>query len=60
MAGVSKLSIFFSSVPLQRKPSTPNDLRAPSKTRDSLQPPGRVGPRAPGGEFDHCPQILVT
>ncbi|XP_038578020.1 ankyrin repeat and SAM domain-containing protein 1A-like isoform X5 [Micropterus salmoides] len=36
------------SVLPQRKPSTPNDLRAPSKTRDSLQPPGRVGPRAPG------------
>ncbi|KAM3617907.1 uncharacterized protein V6R79_012503 [Siganus canaliculatus] len=32
----------------QRKPSAPNDLRAPNKTKDTLQPPGRVAPRAPG------------
>ncbi|XP_040908693.1 ankyrin repeat and SAM domain-containing protein 1A-like isoform X6 [Toxotes jaculatrix] len=36
------------SVLPQRKPTAPNDLRAPSKTRDTLQPPGRVGPRASG------------
>lgn len=47
---------FFSpSVPLKRKPTAPNDLRAPGKTKDSLHPPARVGQRAPGGEFDHCP-----
>ncbi|XP_044067421.1 ankyrin repeat and SAM domain-containing protein 1A-like isoform X12 [Siniperca chuatsi] len=36
------------SVLPQRKPTAPNDLRAPSKTKDSLHPPGRVCPRAPG------------
>ncbi|KAG7221596.1 hypothetical protein INR49_017127 [Caranx melampygus] len=36
------------SVLPQRKPTAPNDLRAPSKTNDSLHPPGRVGQRAPG------------
>ncbi|XP_008300882.1 ankyrin repeat and SAM domain-containing protein 1A isoform X3 [Stegastes partitus] len=36
------------SVLPQRKPSAPNDLRAPSKTQDSLHPHGRVAPRAPG------------
>ncbi|XP_029292221.1 LOW QUALITY PROTEIN: ankyrin repeat and SAM domain-containing protein 1A [Cottoperca gobio] len=36
------------SVLPQRKPSAPNDLRAPSKTKDTLQPPGRASPRAPG------------
>ncbi|XP_051805687.1 ankyrin repeat and SAM domain-containing protein 1A isoform X4 [Acanthochromis polyacanthus] len=42
-------SAFLSfSIPLQRKPTAPNDLRAPSKTKDSLHPHGRVGSRAPG------------
>ncbi|XP_029973645.1 ankyrin repeat and SAM domain-containing protein 1A isoform X3 [Salarias fasciatus] len=36
------------SVLPQRKPSAPNDLRAPSKTKDSLHPPGRAGRRASG------------
>ncbi|KAM9752226.1 ankyrin repeat and SAM domain-containing protein 1A isoform 4-T4 [Menidia menidia] len=37
------------SVLPQRKPSAPpNDLRAPSKMKDSLHPPARVPPRAPG------------
>ncbi|XP_034551894.1 ankyrin repeat and SAM domain-containing protein 1A isoform X3 [Notolabrus celidotus] len=36
------------SVLPQRKPTAPNDLRAPSKTKDSLHPPGRSGPRASG------------
>uniref|UniRef100_UPI0037E87840 ankyrin repeat and SAM domain-containing protein 1A-like isoform X2 n=1 Tax=Semicossyphus pulcher TaxID=241346 RepID=UPI0037E87840 len=36
------------SVLPQRKPTAPNDLRAPSKTKDTLHPPGRVGPRASG------------
>uniref|UniRef100_A0A3Q3BV06 Ankyrin repeat and sterile alpha motif domain containing 1A n=1 Tax=Haplochromis burtoni TaxID=8153 RepID=A0A3Q3BV06_HAPBU len=36
------------SVLPQHKPSAPNDLRAPSKTKDTLHPPGRVGPGAPG------------
>ncbi|XP_069560534.1 ankyrin repeat and SAM domain-containing protein 1A isoform X9 [Brachyistius frenatus] len=36
------------SVLPQRKPSAPNDLRAPSKTKDSLHPPRRPGPRAEG------------
>uniref|UniRef100_A0A3Q1CUG7 Ankyrin repeat and sterile alpha motif domain containing 1A n=1 Tax=Amphiprion ocellaris TaxID=80972 RepID=A0A3Q1CUG7_AMPOC len=36
------------SVLPQRKPSAPNDLRAPSKTKDSLHPHGRVGSRAAG------------
>ncbi|XP_073326170.1 ankyrin repeat and SAM domain-containing protein 1A isoform X3 [Pagrus major] len=36
------------SVLPQRKPTAPNDLRAPTKTKDSLHPPGRPGPRAPG------------
>ncbi|CAN9515336.1 unnamed protein product [Ophioblennius macclurei] len=36
------------SVLPQRKPSAPNDLRAPSKTKDSLQPPGRAGHRTSG------------
>ncbi|KAM9350813.1 ankyrin repeat and SAM domain-containing protein 1A [Symphorus nematophorus] len=36
------------SVLPQRKPTALNDLRAPSKTRDSLHPPGRAGPRASG------------
>ncbi|XP_042264972.1 ankyrin repeat and SAM domain-containing protein 1A-like isoform X4 [Thunnus maccoyii] len=36
------------SVLPQRKPTAPNDLRAPSKTKDSLHPPGRAGPRASG------------
>ncbi|XP_026223200.1 ankyrin repeat and SAM domain-containing protein 1A isoform X2 [Anabas testudineus] len=34
------------SVLPQRKTTAPNDLRAPSKTKDTLQPPGRVDPRA--------------
>lgn len=53
-------SFLFFPVPLQRKPTAPNDLRAPSKTKDTLHPPGRAGPRAAGGEFDNPPQILVT
>ncbi|XP_069383532.1 ankyrin repeat and SAM domain-containing protein 1A isoform X8 [Paralichthys olivaceus] len=36
------------SVLPQRKPTAPTDLRAPSKTKDSLHPPGRVGPRLSG------------
>ncbi|KAM8753884.1 ankyrin repeat and SAM domain-containing protein 1A isoform 2-T2 [Acanthopagrus schlegelii] len=36
------------SVLPQRKPSALNDLRAPTKAKDSLHPPGRPGPRAPG------------
>ncbi|XP_076596974.1 ankyrin repeat and SAM domain-containing protein 1A isoform X3 [Chaetodon auriga] len=36
------------SVLPQRKPTAPNDLRAPSKAKDTLHPPGRVGPRATG------------
>ncbi|KAM6982798.1 ankyrin repeat and SAM domain-containing protein 1A isoform 9-T9 [Tautogolabrus adspersus] len=36
------------SVLPQRKPTAPNDLRAPSKTKDTLQPPGRVGPKVSG------------
>ncbi|CAJ1084781.1 ankyrin repeat and SAM domain-containing protein 1A isoform X3 [Xyrichtys novacula] len=36
------------SVLPQRKPTAPNNLRAPSKTKDSLHPPGRVGLRASG------------
>ncbi|XP_044206966.1 ankyrin repeat and SAM domain-containing protein 1A-like isoform X6 [Thunnus albacares] len=36
------------SVLPQRKPTAPNDLRAPSKSKDSLHPPGRAGPRASG------------
>ncbi|XP_075955861.1 ankyrin repeat and SAM domain-containing protein 1A isoform X7 [Anarhichas minor] len=32
----------------QRKPTAPNNLRAPSKTRDTLLPPGRGSPRAAG------------
>nr|XP_029133510.1 ankyrin repeat and SAM domain-containing protein 1A isoform X3 [Labrus bergylta] len=36
------------SVLPQRKPTAPNDLRAPSKTKDTLHPPGRVGPKASG------------
>ncbi|KAF7667000.1 hypothetical protein LDENG_00084400 [Lucifuga dentata] len=34
----------------QRKPTAPNDLRPPSKAKDTLQPPGlgRVGPQAAG------------
>ncbi|XP_028265113.1 ankyrin repeat and SAM domain-containing protein 1A isoform X3 [Parambassis ranga] len=33
------------SVLPQRKASAPNDLRGPSKSKDSLHPPGRAGPR---------------
>ncbi|XP_030589006.1 ankyrin repeat and SAM domain-containing protein 1A isoform X3 [Archocentrus centrarchus] len=36
------------SVLPQHKPSAPNDLRAPSKTKDTLHPPGRAGRGAPG------------
>ncbi|XP_037540685.1 ankyrin repeat and SAM domain-containing protein 1A [Nematolebias whitei] len=37
------------SVLPQRKPSAlPNDLRPPSKTKDSLHPPAGMGPQAPG------------
>ncbi|XP_062247246.1 ankyrin repeat and SAM domain-containing protein 1A-like isoform X3 [Platichthys flesus] len=36
------------SVLPQRKPTAPNDLRAPSKTKDSLHLPGQLGPRLPG------------
>ncbi|XP_018529901.1 ankyrin repeat and SAM domain-containing protein 1A isoform X2 [Lates calcarifer] len=36
------------SVLPQRKPTAPNDLRAPSKTKDTLHPPGRAGHRASG------------
>ncbi|KAL3064591.1 hypothetical protein OYC64_000775 [Pagothenia borchgrevinki] len=36
------------SVLPQRKPSAPNDLRAQSKTKDTLHPPGRSSPRTPG------------
>uniref|UniRef100_A0A671Y574 Ankyrin repeat and sterile alpha motif domain containing 1A n=1 Tax=Sparus aurata TaxID=8175 RepID=A0A671Y574_SPAAU len=36
------------SVLPQRKPTALNDLRAPTKAKDSLHPPGRPGPRAPG------------
>ncbi|XP_035864374.1 ankyrin repeat and SAM domain-containing protein 1A-like isoform X15 [Sander lucioperca] len=32
----------------QRKPTAPSDLRAPSRTKDTLHLPGRVSPRAPG------------
>ncbi|XP_054464538.1 ankyrin repeat and SAM domain-containing protein 1A-like isoform X7 [Anoplopoma fimbria] len=32
----------------QRKPTAPNDLRAPSKTRDTLHLPGRGSPRPAG------------
>ncbi|XP_034733288.1 ankyrin repeat and SAM domain-containing protein 1A-like isoform X8 [Etheostoma cragini] len=32
----------------QRKPTAPSDLRAPSRTKDTLHPPGRGSPRAPG------------
>ncbi|XP_039656054.1 ankyrin repeat and SAM domain-containing protein 1A-like isoform X1 [Perca fluviatilis] len=32
----------------QRKPTAPSDLRTPSRTKDTLHPPGRVSPRAPG------------
>lgn len=45
------LALFFLLVPLQRKPTAPNDLRGQSKTKDSLHPPGRAGPRASGGEL---------
>ncbi|XP_040008636.1 ankyrin repeat and SAM domain-containing protein 1A-like isoform X8 [Xiphias gladius] len=41
------------SVLPQRKHTAPNDLRAPSKTKDTLHPPGRVGPRAPGDNSQH-------
>ncbi|XP_056240787.1 ankyrin repeat and SAM domain-containing protein 1A-like isoform X5 [Seriola aureovittata] len=36
------------SVLPQRKPTAPNDLRAPSKTKDTLHPPGRAGRWASG------------
>ncbi|XP_063745753.1 ankyrin repeat and SAM domain-containing protein 1A-like isoform X9 [Eleginops maclovinus] len=36
------------SVLPQRKPSAANDLRAHSKTKDTLHPPGRSSPRTPG------------
>ncbi|XP_070695197.1 ankyrin repeat and SAM domain-containing protein 1A isoform X2 [Pempheris klunzingeri] len=39
---------FSNSVLPQRKPTAPNDLRAPGKTKDTLHLPGRVGPRTPG------------
>ncbi|TKS77850.1 Ankyrin repeat and SAM domain-containing protein 1A [Collichthys lucidus] len=32
----------------QHKPTAPNDLRAPSKTKDTLHPPGQAGPQVPG------------
>ncbi|XP_074537154.1 ankyrin repeat and SAM domain-containing protein 1A isoform X3 [Halichoeres trimaculatus] len=38
------------SVLPQRKPTAPNDLRASNKMKDSLHPPGRVGPRASGDQ----------
>ncbi|KAA8590799.1 hypothetical protein FQN60_001742 [Etheostoma spectabile] len=45
----------------QRKPTAPSDLRAPSRTKDTLHPPGRVSPRAPGGGLGRrglrCPGI---
>ncbi|KAM9855952.1 ankyrin repeat and SAM domain-containing protein 1A isoform 3-T3 [Aulostomus maculatus] len=34
------------SVLPQQKPTAPNDLRAPSKTKDTLHLPGRAGPQA--------------
>ncbi|XP_067383881.1 ankyrin repeat and SAM domain-containing protein 1A-like isoform X4 [Channa argus] len=36
------------SVLPQRKPAAPNDLRAPSKMKDSLHPPGRAAARSTG------------
>ncbi|KAK5894987.1 hypothetical protein CesoFtcFv8_011623 [Champsocephalus esox] len=39
---------FSNSVLPQRKPSAPNDLRAQSKTKDTLHPPERSSPRTPG------------
>ncbi|KAM7404969.1 hypothetical protein PAMP_012268 [Pampus punctatissimus] len=36
------------SVLPQRKPTAPNDLRAPSKAKDSLHPPGQASSRASG------------
>ncbi|KAM7411599.1 hypothetical protein PAMA_021539 [Pampus argenteus] len=36
------------SVLPQRKPTAPNDLRTPSKTKDSLHPPGQASSRASG------------
>nr|XP_043895081.1 ankyrin repeat and SAM domain-containing protein 1A isoform X1 [Solea senegalensis] len=36
------------SVLPQRKPTAPNDLRAPSKTKDTLHPPGLALPRLSG------------
>ncbi|XP_041800932.1 ankyrin repeat and SAM domain-containing protein 1A-like isoform X2 [Chelmon rostratus] len=41
------------SVLPQRKPTAPNDLRAPSKAKDTLHPPGRAGPRATGDNSQH-------
>lgn len=50
----------FSLFPLsiQHKPTAPNDLRDPTKTKDTLHPTGWMGPQAPGGRFEHCLQIL--
>lgn len=50
--------LFFLCVALQRKPAALNDLRAPSKTKDTLHPSGRAAQRAPGGESDLHPQLL--
>ncbi|XP_034028760.1 ankyrin repeat and SAM domain-containing protein 1A isoform X2 [Thalassophryne amazonica] len=36
------------SVPPQHKLTAPNDLTPLTKTKDTLQPPGRTGPQAPG------------
>lgn len=42
----------------QHKPTAPNDLRDPTKTKDTLHPTGLRGPQAPGGEFVPCLHIL--
>lgn len=53
------LKPFFLFYFFQHKPTAPNDLRDPTKTKDSLHPTGWMGPEAAGGEFDHWLQILA-
>lgn len=52
------MSVLLTYFSFQHKPTAPNDLRDPTKTKDSLHPTGWMGPEAPEGEFDHWLQII--
>ncbi|XP_041860025.1 ankyrin repeat and SAM domain-containing protein 1A-like isoform X1 [Melanotaenia boesemani] len=44
-----------SVLPQHKPPAPPNDLKAPSKMKDTLHPPARMGPQAPGDNSQLSP-----